>query len=130
MTLPFGPIQPIPEPTISGSLLGDWAISVTRLRAGSAGEDRRGEPIPGADVSAELPPAIFQPEGNEALVAAGVSATGTEPTVYWPNANPDVRVGDRLVIDGDTWLVHERPSRTPLGLVVIVQGVESTRGSP
>lgn len=130
MTLPFGPIQPIPEPSAGGSLLAPWAVPVERIRTEPGGVDKFKEPLPGAEVRTALPPALFSLEGTEALQAAGVSATGAEPTIYWPNQQPDVQVGDELVVDGDRWTVHERPNKTPLGLVVIVRGVKTTRRAP
>lgn len=129
MTLPFGPIEPIPEPSFGGSLLGDWASSVERIRTEPGELDKFKQPTPGVQTTVSLPPGLFSLEGTEALQAAGVSATGAEPTMYWPSQQPDVQVGDVLIVDGDRWNVHERPYKTPLGLVVIMRGVKTTKGA-
>lgn len=106
-----------------------WARSKTfRVRAGSGGVDQYGDPIPGAAERVELPPCLFAPTGTDTPITAGVAATVTEPTAYWPHEWPDVKPGDVLEIDGDVWRVIGRPMSWPMGLAVRLSGVESTTG--
>lgn len=120
----MAPFGPIPEP--SGVMpLDAWRIPVTRIRTVTAGEDSLGYPRPAGEERVLLPPALFEQVENASLLAAGVSATAAEPNVYWPGEWPDVKSGDRLDIDGDEWLVDERPVRSPLGLRVAVSGAHA-----
>lgn len=108
----------------------EWArIPVTRIRTQTGEKDQYGEPTPGAVTRTRLHDALFAPTGTSMPVAAGVAATLTEPTVYWRHEWPDVQTGDLLEVDGDVWRVNGRPQAWPMGLVVPLSGVESTRGA-
>lgn len=105
-----------------------WARTpVTRVRAASGGEDQYGEPLPGVEDRASLPAGLFAPTGTDLPISAGTAGTVTNPVVYWPGEWPDVKPGDVLVIDGDDWRVDGRPQSWPMGLVVPLTGVETTR---
>ena len=60
-------------------------VAVIRLRAGEAGEDQYGEPIPGQVVESPLPPALFAPGGTSEPVAAGAAPVRSAPALArWP----------------------------------------------
>lgn len=101
-----------------------WALPVVRVRSTDGGRDRYDDPIPGVDERVDLPPALFAPVPSSQQLEGGVDSTITEPTLYWRRQWPDVRVGDRLEVDGGVWLVHERPARWPKGLQVTVKAPE------
>lgn len=105
-------------------MLKRWRVPVVRIRAGDGGVDQYGDPIPGVDERVDLPPCLFAPIPTDYPVTAGVAATVTEPTAYWPREHPDVQAGDRLEIEGTEWTVAGRPARWPLGLSVTLTGTE------
>ncbi len=124
MSIPFGPIGGIPEPGPSAPL-DDWRVPIVRIRDGEqTGVDRYDEPVYGPPTRVSLPDGLFHPTGADVAFGPGVDSTVTEPTVMWPMQWPDVKSGDRLEIDGDVWVVHERPASWPLGLVEQVKGAE------
>lgn len=105
-----------------------WRRPVIRVRVADGGTDQYGEPIPGVETRDALPPCLFAPIPTALPVAAGVAATVTDPTAYWPDEWPDVRASDVLVIDGDEWRVNGRPANWLKGLAVNLTGAETTRG--
>lgn len=99
-------------------MIASGLVDVTRLRAGEAGEDQYGEPIPGQVVESPLPPALFAPGGTSEPVAAGSAPVVSQPTLYWRGQHPDVKSSDMLRIAGVTYRVEGAPARWPRGTVV------------
>lgn len=93
-------------------------VPVTRLRAGEAGEDQYGEPIPGPVAEDSLPEAFFAPGGTSEPVAAGSAPVISQPTLYWRGQHPDVKSSDLLRIAGITYRVDGAPAMWPKGTVV------------
>lgn len=95
--------------------------TVTRIRAGaSPGDDRYGDPIPGADVETAIAGGFFAPGGTSEPVEVGRAPVISEPTVYFPHAWPDIAPTDRLRIRGDVYQVTGDPGdwRSPQGSTV------------
>lgn len=101
-----------------------WRVPVSRLRDGDVERDQYGEPI-SQPVPVVLPPGLFAPDGLGVAAGAGESATLSDPAVYWPREFPDVKSGDRLVVDGSEWRVNGRPAKWPLGFVVFLSGAHT-----
>lgn len=93
-------------------------VAVTRLRAGEAGEDQYGEPVPGPVVETPLPPALLGPGGTSEPVTTGSAPVISQPTLYWRGTYPDVKSSDLLRIAGTTYRVEGAPARWPKGTVV------------
>ena len=108
-------------------MLAGWRVPVTRIREDSQARNPWGERIPATPRRETLPPALFAPTPSSPDTGPGVEAVATDPTVYWPGVWPDVRVGDRLLIEGQTWHVRERPASWPLGLSVQLHGDHTTQ---
>lgn len=102
-------------------------VAVTRLRAGEAGEDQYGEPIPGPVAEEPLPEALFAPGGTSEPVAAGSAPVVSQPTLYWRGQHPDVKSSDMLRIAGVTYRVEGAPARWPRGTVVTLHAATDPR---
>ena len=80
----------------------------------------------------DLPVARFVPRHVVPAVEVGRSATVVEPTLYWHNSWPDVKVSDRLIVRSRTFEVVSDASEWRGdhlgGLVVVLR--DSTEGVP
>ena len=102
-----------------------WKVPVQRVRTMPGAVDQYGEPIPGEQVPADLPPALFAPGGTSEPVSAGATPVISEPSVYWRGEWPDVVATDLLVIGGVAYRVEGAPASWPMGLKVTLRGVEA-----
>lgn len=102
----------------------EWLRACVRVRMSPGGVDQYGDPLPGVETRTDLPSCLFAQTPTTYVVAAGVDATITDPTAYWPGGWPDVVAGDVLVIDGTEWTVNGRVQDWPMGLAVTLTGAE------
>lgn len=105
---------------------------VTRLRRERSGQDRYGNPIYSV-IEAELPEmALFAPKDVIPAQEVGRSPVVVEPTLYWPDAWPDIRADDRLRVRGLEYEVEAIPAewrgQTAGGLTVKLR--DSSEGMP
>lgn len=108
-----------------------FGATVTRLRPGaSTGNDRYGNPIPGADVSTPIIGGAFAPGGSIEPVEVGRAPVVTTPKLYFLAA-VDLTEGDRVLVNGTTYTVEGTPAdwhsawgSTLAGLVVELKVVE------
>ena len=107
-----------------------WKTPVQRVRTMPGGVDQYGDPLPGVEVTSDLPPALFSPGGASAgfgtsePVSAGATPVISSPALFWRGEWPDVLASDRLVVHGVKWRVEGRPAIWPRGLAVSLKGVE------
>lgn len=95
--------------------------TVTRIRTGaSPGDDRYGNPIPGADIETPLDGAFFSPGSSAESIVVGGESMVTTPTLYFPKAWPDLASPDRVRVRGVEFTVNGRPGdwRDPWGSAV------------
>jgi hypothetical protein len=86
-------------------------MSVVRIRAGaSPGNDRYGNPIPGADVDTELTGVGFDPGGSREPTEVGRTAVITTPKLYFPSSTPDLLPTDRVRVFGVTYTIQGKPA--------------------
>lgn len=104
-----------------------WLRTCVRIRTEAAGTDQYGEPIPGVETRLDLPRCLFSQTPTEYVTTAGVNASITDPTAYWPDEWPDVQVGDRLEIQGTEWYVNGRSQDWPMGLAVTLTAPEGVK---
>lgn len=96
--------------------------SITRIRAGE--KESRGSTIPDWDnpTTATISPCSVQPSTSTVSLDGRVLGISDSYTVYC-NPNEDVKAGDRIVFDGETFEVNEEPRKwtSPSGLVSSLQ---------
>lgn len=83
---------------------------ITRLRREQSGQDRYGNPVytqTSTDIE-EL--ALFAPKDVVPAQEVGRSPVVVEPTLYWPNAWPDIRADDRVLVRGVEYEVESIPA--------------------
>lgn len=97
---------------------------MTRIRRVEIGRDRYNQPIYDT-VEDELPKALYAPRHVIPAVEVGRQPTVSEPTLYWPNAWPDVAADDLLRVRGREFEVNaeaaEWRGHSVGGLVVVLK---------
>jgi len=85
--------------------------TVTRIRKGAqTGTDGFNQPIYGPDVETDIDGALFAPGGSSEPIEAGRAPVITEPTLYFPDARPDIAEDDRVRVRGVIYHVDGNPA--------------------
>jgi hypothetical protein len=89
---------------------------VTRVRRVEAGVDRYGNPTYTDDPTL-VEGAFFDPGSSGETVLVGGVAMVTSPTLYFPQAWPDLVAGDAVIVRGTRYEVDGRPAdwKSPWG---------------